>query len=204
MKNKKTKQTKKQDFLLKEYFSNWKYIKELRNYLLFVFVVFLLSTLLALVYQPPEIIELIEKFLKELVEKTSGLTAWQMIIFILNNNLSTSFFSMLSGILFGIFPVLVSLSNGYVLGYVSGAVVETGGISNLWRLLPHGIFEFPAIILSLALGTKLGMFWFAKKDKRKEEFLKRLKQSISIFLLIILPLLIIAAIIEGLLIVLLR
>ncbi|HJX50295.1 MAG TPA: stage II sporulation protein M, partial [Candidatus Nanoarchaeia archaeon] len=68
----------------------------------------------------------------------------------------------------------------------------------LLRLLPHGIFEFPAIILALATGIRLGLFWFS--DNKKKEFVKRVEGSLRVFLFVILPLLIIAAIIEGFLI----
>ena len=136
--------------------------------------------------------------------KTFGLNWWQMMVFILDNNLRSSFFSMLAGVFLGIFPVLAAFSNGYVLGFVAEmAVVSEAGfnLGVLWRLVPHGIFEFPAILLSLALGTKFGTFVFAERGKRKKEFFRRLEESLRVFLFIILPLLIIAAIIEGILIV---
>lgn len=154
-------------------------------------------------YQPPEVIEMIKSFLQELLEKTQDLNAWQMIIFILNNNLKSSFFSMLLGFFLGIFPVLSAFTNGYVLGFVAEKSAILGGPGILLRLLPHGIFEFPAIILSLALGTKFGMFIFAEHGKRKKEFLRRLEQSLRVFLFVVLPLLIVAAIVEGILIVML-
>ena len=68
----------------------------------------------------------------------------------------------------------------------------------MWRLLPHGIFELPAIILSIGIGLKLGVeIW--KKDSWN--VLKRnIIESLRFFIFIIMPLLVIAAIIEGLLI----
>ena len=65
---------------------------------------------------------------------------------------------------------------------------------------PYGIFEIPAIILSISFGIKLGMSVFNKNPikKLKENFIK----SAKIFLLIIAPLLLIAAFIEGIMIIL--
>lgn len=188
----------KDNFLKKNYSLSWHYIKESRNYILFIILVFLLAAILALFYQPPVIVEAIKKFIEELLKETSGLNTWQMIVFILNNNLQSSFVVMLAGILLGVFPFFTALANGYVLGFVAEKSVGADGISVLWRLFPHGIFELPAIFLALALGTKLGMFWFA--ENRKKEFLKRIYESLRVFLFVILPLLILAAIIEGLLI----
>jgi stage II sporulation protein M len=85
-----------------------------------------------------------------------------------------------------------------VVGYVYSKAASVGGYGIIWQLLPHGIFELPAIFISLGLGVKLGMFVF-EKDKKKA-FIERLRKSFFVFLTIVLPLLVIAAIIEGLLI----
>jgi stage II sporulation protein M len=90
------------------------------------------------------------------------------------------------------------ISNGIILGYVMKGVWIDSGISNFWRIFPHGIFELPAVFISLALGLKLGMFVFSKNPGR--EFLSRLKNSFIIFVVVVLPLLLVAAIIEGILI----
>ena len=99
----------------------------------------------------------------------------------------------------GVFPIGAAIVNGYILGFVARfAVNETGNLFVLWRLFPHGIFELPAIILSIGFGIKLGVeIW--KKDAWS--ILKRnIFESMRFFVFVILPLLIIAAIIEGFLI----
>lgn len=192
---------KEESFFKKHYSLSWNYIKECKNFILFVLAVFLFSVLIAFYFQPPEITKLIEEFLKELLEQTSSLNAWQMIIFILNNNLSSAFFSMILGVVLGIFPMLTTFANGYILGFVADKTIALEGVSVLWRLAPHGIFELPALIISLAIGTKLGFFITAPKGRIKKEFFRRLQESLRVFLFVVLPLLIIAAIIEGVLIV---
>jgi len=207
MKNKKRGKTirKASIWNCKENYSlSWKYIKESRNYIYFILALILGSALLGVVYQPPELVELIKKFLQDLASQTAGLNWWQMIIFILNNNLQSSFFAMILGFFFAVFPAMAGFSNGYVLGFVAEKAIAVGGIGSLWRLLPHGIFEFPAIILALTLGTKFGLFWFVKRGERTKEFKKRLEESLRVFLFVVIPLLVIAAIIEGILIVLLK
>ena len=72
----------------------------------------------------------------------------------------------------------------------------------LWRIFPHGIFELPAVFISLGLGLKLGTFIF-QRNKLKA-FAEFFWNSLRVFLFIVLPLLIIAAIIEGSLIFLLE
>ena len=114
------------------------------------------------------------------------------------NNIQSSFLGVLYGVVFGIFPVVSAMVNGYLLGFVAAKSVEVEGVFILWRLFPHGIFELPALFLSLGLGLKLGSFLF---QKNKIESLKDyLINSLRVFVLVIIPLLIIAAVIEGILI----
>ena len=70
---------------------------------------------------------------------------------------------MTFGVLLGIFPLMSVIANGYLLGFVVAASVRSQGILILWRLFPHGIFEIPALFLSLGLGLKMGTFIFQKK-----------------------------------------
>lgn len=192
------KRQQKKNFWRKNYSLSWQYTKKCRNYIFFIILLFLLGFIIAVFYQPPEIVELIKEFIEDLLQKTEGLSMWQMVFFILNNNLKNSFFAMLLGVFLGIFPIFTALANGYVLGFVAEKSVQLEGIAILLRLVPHGIFEIPAVVLALALGVRLGAFWFEKD--RKKEFLSRLENSLRVFLFIILPLLVIAAIIEGILI----
>ena len=119
----------------------------------------------------------------------------ELINFILLNNLQSSFFGMIFGVLLGILPVIVIIANGYLLGFVASISIEAEGVLILWRLLPHGVFELPAVFISLGLGLKLGTFIFQKE--KIQSLKKYFWNSLRIFLFIVLPLLIIAAIIEG-------
>jgi stage II sporulation protein M len=140
-------------------------------------------------------------FITELIEITIGLNMQQLIWFIFKNNIWSAFTGIIFGVFLGIIPLVSAVSNGYVLGFVSNAVVSEVGYLSLWRLLPHGIFEIPAIMISLGLGIKFGLFMFAKKPGK--EFKRRFLLSMKTFLFVILPLLVMAALIEGVLMVVL-
>ncbi len=189
----------KKGFLRENYSLSWNYVKESSVYVLIVIFLLVFGAFISLVYQPPEFIEAVKSFIESVLRETSGFGTFEMIIYILNNNLKNSFFAMFLGIIFGIVPGFTALANGYVLGFVAEKSILVGGPGILWRLVPHGIFEFPAIILALATGMKLGMFWF--KSERKKELIRRLEGGLRVFLFIVLPLLIMAAIIEGFLII---
>jgi len=178
------------------------YLKEGKEYFLIIILIFLASFLLGYCF-PVFFGELIEEFVKGLLERTESMTFLQLLVFIFQNNLSTAFVGMLLGLAFGIFPLFLTFLNGYVLGFVSGKVVGAIGLSSLIRLVPHGIFELPALIIALGLGLRMGMFFLAKPGKRKKQLFYDLENSLRVFLFVVLPLLLIAAFIEAGLIVLL-
>lgn len=190
---------KRGEFSLKrEYKECWDYIKDSRRFIFWIIGIFFAFTLFGFLVPAPEYIsEQILLFIEELLSETEGLSQLQLIQFIFFNNLQSSFFGMVLGVFFGIFPILAAVVNGYLLGFVSILSVNGGGFSTLLSLLPHGIFEFPAIFLSFGLGLRLGASIFKKNS---DEFKKNLKNSLKVFLLIIVPLLVIAGIIEGTLI----
>jgi stage II sporulation protein M len=185
--------------LKKEYENCWNYIKESKRFIYLAIALFLVFALIGFfIPTPANLSNQIMVFIEELLAKLEGMSQGQLIGFIFFNNLRSSFFGLVLGGLFGVIPGLFAISNGYILGFVSSLSVAENGVKSLLSLLPHGIFELPAIFLSLGLGLKFGMFIFQKK--RIEAFKEYLSNSLKIFLLIILPLLLIAGIIEGYLI----
>ena len=135
------------------------------------------------------------EFLKQLLEQTKAMSQWELIEFIFLNNIQSSFVGMIFGMIFGILPFITIILNGYILGFVSKMAVAERGFSSLLSLLPHGIFELPALFISLGLGLKLWTFVFEKE--KMNSFKKYLLNSLKVFLFVIIPLLVIAAIIEG-------
>ncbi len=194
MKNK-----KKESFLKENYKKSWKYLKESKVFIYSSIIVFVLFILLGAAIPAPEIVEeKIFEFMKELIIKTKDMTKEELIFFIFLNNVQSSFFGMILGILFGIFSGITLAINGYLIGFVSIKSIEIGGWGVLWKLVPHGVFELPALFISLGLGLKLGSFILEKnKGVRLKEYII---ESLRVFVFVVIPLLIIAAIIEGTLI----
>ena len=141
---------------------------------------------------------LIDNLPKELLEKTKGMDCFEMIRFIFFNNIQSSFTGLIFGVVLGIFPLIATISNGYLLGFVGSMSVSELGIASLWKILPHGIFELPAIFIALGMGIKLGSFVFYKEAFNKLNYF--FKNSLRVFIFVVLPLLVIAGIIEGFLI----
>ncbi len=197
MKKKKKDKIKKQEFdLKKEYKQCWNFIKESKYFIWSIVIIFFAFVFVGYFIPAPDYLsESIMKFLEDLINQTKGMSPGKLISFIFFNNLQSSFIGMVLGVFFGFFSILFALFNGYVLGFVSAIAVKAENGLVLLQLLPHGIFELPAIFLSLGLGIKLGSFVF-KKDKLNS-FKEYFSNCIKIFLLVIVPLLILASIIEG-------
>jgi len=195
MKRKQKRSKKKQSWIQHEYSLSWKFIKESKNFIWSILGIFLLATLIGYFF-PIFYEEQIMDFLKSLINETDGFTIWQMIVYLFQNNLLSAFFGLFLGIFFGIMPIANSIINGYLIGFVAGKTVAIEGISVLWRLVPHGIFELPALFLSLGLGLRLGLTLFTPKRLSRV-----FADSLRVFVFVIFPLLLIAAIIEGILIV---
>lgn len=180
----------------KEYKKSYNYLKESKLFIYAMIFVFFFSAVLGFFVAPPEaVFEEIIKFIQELLATTKDLSHFGLVWFLFLNNIKSAFFSIMLGFFFGAFPIIACFANGYFLGVVSRIVVSEEGILSLWRLLPHGIFEIPAILISFGVGLKFGTFLF--KDEKGKHFKKYFWNSVRIFLLIVLPLLIIAGIIEG-------
>lgn len=187
----------KKNLFGENYSKCWKFFKECEWYFVFAFGVFAFLFLLGFAF-PVFFRAEIFNFIKNLMLELEGKGILSLIWFIFINNIKASFFSMIFGIGLGIFPLIVSIVNGYLLGFVTREAVDVGGIFVIWRLFPHGIFELPAVILSIGIGMRIGMSLFEKNVKKRLKY--NLMEGIRFFIFVVFPLLLIAGIIEGVLI----
>ncbi len=240
IKNSKKKIQKKENRIYSNFIFSLKYIKEIRNYIFFSIILFFLVILFGFLFPiffRAEIIDYLQKIMKE----TIGLSMLDLIGFIITNNIQSAFMGMILGIFFGIGPLSIIIVNAYVLGFVANGVVGSAGFFVLWKLFPHGIFEIPAILISVSLGLKIGIslitdfiLFYNKKigklmmflmialsivlfliafpiiivltlfnEKLRVKLFNNIKKGFIVFIFVVVPLLVIAGIIEGSLIYLL-
>jgi len=193
----KKQKTTSQNFLSKNYPLCFKFLRQIKKHILFSVAVFLLFALIGFIF-PIFFREQIIELIRELTEKIAGFNVFELLCFIFFNNLKASFLAIILGFFLGLYPLFTLIANGYLLGFVINQAVKEQGILILWRLLPHGIFELPAIFVSVGLGLKIGLNIFKKHSWKlmKKDF----RESLRCFIFIVLPLLIVAAIIEGILV----
>ena len=119
-------------------------------------------------------------------------------LFIFLKNLSVVVLGFLFSPLLGLFPALTLLFNGTLLSFVAVIVArQTSAWMVLAAVLPHGIFEIPAIIIgqaaALSIGFELIMAIF--KPARRAKLEPEMKRSLR-YLVIAGILLVPAAVIE--------
>ena len=125
------------------------------------------------------------------------LNALMIFLFIFLNNAIKGFLIMAFGIALGIVALMFIFLNGELVGFVLGLAQfsKVGIVRIIVGIVPHGILEIPAIILSAGYGLWLGYRFFRliwMKDQFKIYFSYALKKYFEV----ILPLFFVAALIE--------
>ena len=118
-------------------------------------------------------------------------------IFIFLKNVSALLISFVFSPILCLVPILALTVNGWLISFISVAVVQEESLGVLLAgLLPHGIFELPALIMGEAAALSFGALTIvALVSKKKDLLLPGLKQNLR-YLLIACTLLLPAAIIE--------
>ena len=120
----------------------------------------------------------------------------QIFFFIVFNNVTKSFFWMVLGVLGGLPPLFFAVINGFFLGHFSYNVALDYSLGFIAAaLIPHGVLEIPTILLSSAAGMGLG---YALINRLRGQGSLRVEfgKALLLFITKIIPLLILAAVLE--------
>jgi stage II sporulation protein M len=122
------------------------------------------------------------------------------------HNVSRSALMVFAGIVFGILPVFMLALNGLLLGLVL-ARFDSPVVLFFTSVLPHGLFEFPAIFIAGAMGLLLGQdaislvrYWMRGEGEASTRILVKDLKSVAPSFILVGVFLAIAAAIETLLI----
>ncbi len=117
--------------------------------------------ILTAVYYPDLILEafqMIGEQLAQLGEDILGGPLGQGILFLFWHNLRAVLLVVFLGLALGVYPAFSMLFNGLIIGVVG--VISVGSASwaaFLAGIVPHGVFEIPALLLGAAIGMRLGL-----------------------------------------------
>lgn len=145
----------------------------------------------------------------ELAKDKPSDNLWQMQLsdgwHIFLNNLRAIAVVVLGGILTVYFyPTFALAVNGAVMGVFLAAFELMNPADSVWATLltgivPHGIFEIPAIILAAVVGSRFGLATYRKILKKEllVPYRTEWKRLVMYFFVVLLPLLVAAAYIEA-------
>ncbi len=138
---------------------------------------------------------IIENIKNEIGLDRSGFNLAVKIFF---NNTRASLIMLVSGTLLFV-PLLILMVNGFFMGFVLKAFLNKGHsiLAFILGILPHGIFELPAIFLSAALGIRIGLSYILPKNNRIIEVSNSIKTAARVYAMLVLPLLLLSAFIEA-------
>ena len=152
---------------------------------------------------PEESAALIDSFVRQIAEEGILDKAGNLSVFgLLLNNWRAMLFSAVYGLApFLFLPVFTLLANGILLG-VMGGIYWSQGLSAalfLAALLPHGIFEIPALLLSAACGVCLcrNMCRIVTGSQRRVPMVELAGDLLRVMLLLVFPLTVAAAVMEA-------
>jgi Uncharacterized membrane protein len=120
-----------------------------------------------------------------------------MVSLFLHNALICALMAIL-GLALGLITLLLVFDNGLMIGLIGTvAAGRTGLLVALAALLPHGIIEIPAMMLSAAIGLYLGYCILIRLFGRRIGLAKEIVESAKMFVTMVLPMLLVAAFVES-------
>lgn len=176
--------------------------KLLGRYLLITTWIFLAAFLIGMQLPAPLRKQAVEGY-RAVASTYQGHSGVWLFFSILSHNILVSSLVLLSGLLLGIFPILAMATNGLFLGILFRHVGEISGYREAaLTVLPQWVIEIPALLIAASYGLWLGVMAI-RQIRGKEDTLFRyhIGYSFQRYLKVVLPLLVIAAAIETVLIV---
>ncbi|USG66094.1 stage II sporulation protein M [Brevibacillus ruminantium] len=150
--------------------------------------------------------EQLKDVMAKLERNGGGLFAMFWAIFF--NNVKVALLMMAMGVFFAFVPVFNIMANGVFIGFMFAKISESGVNPVLMftaGILPHGIFELPAILFAAAVGIRLGVLSLrtvgsliqpAKWERVKNDWFEMLRQFPAAVLTVVV-LLFVAAFVES-------
>ncbi|HHY47147.1 MAG TPA: stage II sporulation protein M [Firmicutes bacterium] len=178
-----------------------------RRYIFLVAAIFLVGIAIGFIsYQcyPGQVSLMVSEItakLTRLSETLEGAGTLQAVLLVFWTNLKVVLMCIASGPAFGIAPAAAIFLNGFFIGVAAGHAASRGLNVPLLlgtSVMPHGIFEVPAVILGGVLGMRIGFNILALLRSRQtlRGVIRVLGDTLAILLALVIPLLAAAALIE--------
>ncbi|MDY6931164.1 MAG: stage II sporulation protein M [Halobacteriota archaeon] len=183
------------EFLL----GTFSHLRGLKYHFLFITIIFFISAMSGYLFSASDE-TYSDTLIQELGEEFSGLMELSapMVVFnIFTRNTFLSFVALVTGIAFGLIPLGFIALNGILIGVIiQMAQREMGFFFVVMAIVPHGVIELPMVFLSSAIGLKLGQELLCMLIDRDSNIKEELIRGIRTFIILVIPLLFVAAFIE--------
>jgi len=176
------------------------YLQSLKNFITFCIQLFFVSTIAGIyiaINHTKETQEVL-KFVSEMFSPAVNYSQSELFFFIFQNNVIALFISLVESIVFGISSIAMIIANGVIIGVFAVLVADKTSILHfILGILPHGIFELPAAIITSSMGMRIGSAVISKIMKKKVSIAYEIYNAIKCYILIVVPLLLVAAFVEA-------
>jgi uncharacterized membrane protein SpoIIM required for sporulation len=170
-----------------------KTISKARTFIFIALILYFFAAVAGWVYG--DSLNFLEDQIRELARQFAGKSALVFIAKVFARNLIATYIVMCLFPLFGLVPCCATVFNGLLVGWLAIRFSGVGGPNFFLSLIPHGIFEWPAMMIGWGVGIWRGFgYRFAKEES---SYFKRWVMANEVYFTVIVPLLIVAAIIEG-------
>ncbi len=177
------------------------YLRELRPFVIASVLIFAIGAAFgaAAASRLPGLSDQFGEAIAGFIKTFRGLPKLQLAAAIFLNNSVKTFAAILLGLGLGILPALFLVINGAVLGVVFYLSSHSRGVwPSLLAILPHGVVELAAVFLGTAIGLLLGDRILKKLMRKSDTTIKsELARALRVFAIVILPMLLVAALIEA-------
>jgi len=176
--------------------------RNIRTYILILSLIFV-AAFLAGILAPSSTRQQMTEAFQVVVDNYRGLTGGKLFFTILLHNVVATIFLLISGVIVGIIPTFAIGTNGFVLGVVYRQTAEAMGYSKAaLKVLPHGVFELPALLIAASYGLWLGVMAIRRMRVKESTLLRfHIEHAFRRYFTVVCPLLVVAAGIETTLIV---
>ena len=179
--------------------NNKQYLFSLKKFILISFFIFVFGVTAGYFFSQswPDQANLILNDFQKMLEPVLEMSLFGQFLFVLLNNSLTVFLVIVLAVLFGIFPLLVLFSNGFILGLIAYFFKTNYSLAVFFLgIAPHGIVEIPIIIIASAIGLRIAQSFYFKIFKKSVSLSQEFDLAFSFFLKVLFPLLVLAAFIE--------
>jgi len=179
--------------LIRQYTDALSTLYQARYGILIALLVYAVSCLGGWIYA--DALVLFQQAASGLAGKFAGKGGADFIFSLFVHNLVATYIVMCLLTLWGLVPIVTAIGNGLILGWIVVTATGPSLVEAAAMLVPHGIFEWPAMMIAWGVGLWRGAGYRFSVDPGT--YFQRWKRSNQVFFLIVLPLLLLAAIVEG-------